>query len=259
MIEAFILGVIQGLTEFLPISSSAHLLIVNRIFNFQSDILNTNMFDAILHGGSLLAIVIFFFKDLKKVIQKPVIIRNILISIIPTLIMGFLIEPIKDTYFRSVSISIFSLIFWGVYMIIAEKRNKGIKMMEDLKIWEFFIIGIMQSIALIPGTSRSGITISTALLLNMKSEEAVSTSFLIGLPVITAAFAYEFRKALVLDTSFDAPILVSGLASSFIFSLLALIFLIKFIRKFKFSSFAYYRFGLAFLLIVLFWRGNLNF
>mgnify|MGYP000395083086 CR=1 FL=1 len=255
MVEAFILGIIQGLAEFLPISSSAHLLIVSKVFNFQSNGLNSNMFDAILHGGSLLAIVIFFFKDIKKAILRPAIIRNILISTIPTLVIGFFIEPIKDAYFRSVSISIFSLIFWGIYMIIAEKRNRAIKTMEDLSTWEFLFIGIMQSIALIPGTSRSGITISTALLLNMKNEEAVSTSFLIGLPVITAAFAYEFKKAIVLKTFLDTSILISGLISSFVFSLLALIFLIKFIKKFKFSSFAYYRFGLALLLIILLWKG----
>lgn len=254
MIEAFILGIIQGVTEFLPISSSAHLLIVGKVFNFENTAINSNMFDAILHGGSILAISLFFLKDLKKIMLKPKIVGNIIISTIPTFIFGFIVEPVKDTYFRSVAISIFSLIFWGIYMIIAEKRNQGIKTIEDLTIKDFLILGIMQSISLIPGTSRSGITISTALLLNMKNEEAISTSFLMGLPVITAAFAYEFRKALIIDNSLDTVTLLSGLVSSFVFSLLALIFLIKFIRKFKFSSFAYYRFGLAILLVVWSWK-----
>lgn len=254
MFEAFILGFIQGITEFLPISSSAHLLIIGKLFSLENSIVNSNMFDAILHGGSILAIVLFFLKDLRKIVIRPRIIRNIIISTLPTFIFGFLIEPVKDTYFRSISISIFSLIFWGVYMIVAEKRNSGIRTIEDLTIKDFLVLGIMQSIALIPGTSRSGITISTALLLNMKNEEAVSTSFLMGLPVIAAAFAYEFRKALLMDTSFSTGILVSGLVSSFVFSLLALVFLIKFIKKFKFSSFAYYRFGLAILLFFWSWK-----
>jgi undecaprenyl-diphosphatase len=252
-IEAFILGFIQGITEFLPISSSAHLLIVNKVFNFKSEILDSNMFDAILHGGSLLAIFLFFLKDLKKIVLKPIVIRNIIISTIPTFLFGFLIEPVKDTYLRSISISIFSLIFWGVYMIVAEKRNYGVKSIEDLNIKDFLILGIMQSIAFIPGTSRSGITISTALLLNMKKEDAISTSFLIGLPVITAAFLYEIKKAFEINVILDKLTLISGLVSSFVFSLLALIFLVKFIRKFKFSSFAYYRFGLAILLIIWSW------
>lgn len=254
MFEALILGFIQGITEFLPISSSAHLLIIGKLFSLENSIVNSNMFDAILHGGSILAIVLFFLKDLRKIVIRPRIIRNIIISTLPTFIFGFLIEPVKDTYFRSISISIFSLIFWGVYMIVAEKRNSGIRTIEDLTIKDFLVLGIMQSIALIPGTSRSGITISTALLLNMKNEEAVSTSFLMGLPVITAAFAYEFRKALLMDTAFSTGILVSGLVSSFVFSLLALVFLIKFIKKFKFSSFAYYRFGLAILLFFWSWK-----
>lgn len=254
MFEALILGFIQGITEFLPISSSAHLLIIGKLFSHENSIVNSNMFDAILHGGSILAIVLFFLKDLRKIVIRPRIIRNIIISTVPTFIFGFLIEPVKDTYFRSISISIFSLIFWGVYMIVAERRNSGIRTIEDLTIKDFLVLGIMQSIALIPGTSRSGITISTALLLNMKNEEAVSTSFLMGLPVITAAFAYEFRKALLMDTAFSTGILVSGLVSSFVFSLLALVFLIKFIKKFKFSSFAYYRFGLAILLFFWSWK-----
>ncbi|MCX7770742.1 MAG: undecaprenyl-diphosphate phosphatase [Proteobacteria bacterium] len=253
--EAFILGMIQGITEFLPISSSAHLLIANKIFNFQSEVINSNMFDAILHGGSILAIFMFFFKDIKRILHYPDILFKIFLSAIPTFLLGFLIEPVKDVYFRSVSISIFSLIFWGVYMIVAERRNNGLKTLENLRLKDFLVLGLMQSIALIPGTSRSGITIATALLLNMKREEAISTSFLMGLPVISAAFAYEFRKALIIESSLDSVTLISGLLSSLVFSLLALIFLVKFIRKFKFSSFAYYRFALALLLIVWFWKG----
>lgn len=252
--EAVILGMIQGIFEFLPVSSSAHLLLAGKFFNFSEGIINSNMFDAILHGGSLIAIFLFFYKDIIKALKNPKILKGIIISTIPTFFFGFIIEPVKDTYFRSVILSVFSLVIWGIYMIVAEKKNRNEKDIESLKMKHFLILGIMQSIALIPGTSRSGITISTALLFNMKKEEAVSISFLMGLPVIFTAFAYELRKAIISDMAIDNHVLIAGILSSLVFSLLALIFLVKFLKRFKFSSFAYYRFGLAVLIMFSLWK-----
>jgi undecaprenyl-diphosphatase len=243
--EAIFLGMIQGFFEFLPVSSSAHLLLASYFFNFSEDVINSNMFDTILHGGSIIAILLFFYKDVIKALKNKRIMKGLFISTLPTFVIGLIIEPFKDVYFRGIWISFISLVIWGFYMIYAEKKSKEIKNIEELNVKDYLILGFMQSIALIPGTSRSGITISTALLLNLKKDDALSVSFLIGLPVIFAAFAYEFRKAVITKAFIDYTTLFVGLSSSLVFSLLALVFLVKFIKKFKFSSFAYYRFGLA--------------
>jgi undecaprenyl-diphosphatase len=247
--EAIFLGMIQGVFEFLPVSSSAHLLLASYFFNFSEDVINSNMFDAILHGGSIIAILLFFYKDVIKALKNKRIMKGLFISTLPTFVIGLIIEPFKDVYFRGIWISFISLVIWGFYMIYAEKKSKEIKNIEELNVKDYLILGFMQSIALIPGTSRSGITISTALLLNLKKDDALSVSFLIGLPVIFAAFAYEFRKAIITKAFIDYTTLFVGVSSSLVFSLLALVFLVKFIKKFKFSSFAYYRFGLAAFII----------
>ncbi len=249
MFEAIFLGMIQGIFEFLPVSSSAHLLLASYFFNFSEGVINSNMFDAILHGGSIIAIMLFFYRDVIKTLRNFNILKGLFISTLPTFVIGFIIEPFKDVYFRGIWICVISLVIWGFYMIYAEKKSKEIKNIEELNMKDYLILGFMQSLALIPGTSRSGITISTALLLNLKKEEAVSISFLVGLPVIFTAFAYEFRKALVMKALIDNATIIIGVSSSLVFSLLALVFLVKFIKKFKFSSFAYYRFGLAAFII----------
>lgn len=256
LLESIILGVIQGLTEFLPVSSSAHLVLVPYFFKFKSSILNSTMFDAILHGGSLIAIIIFFWKDIIKLKENKRLLSLILIGSIPTFLVGFLIESIKDTYLRDVSIIAVNMIIFSIYILIADKKNKEFLGIHSLKLKHFLFIGFMQSLALIPGTSRSGVTISSAYLLNIKKEDSVSLSFLIGIPVISFAFLYELKKAIFTDQALAIPagVIATGIISSFISGLMALIILVRFVKRYKFAYFAYYRFFIAFLIFYQLWK-----
>ncbi len=255
LLESIILGAVQGLTEFLPISSSAHLVLVPYFFNFKSSILSSTMFDAILHGGSLLAIILFFWKDIVKLKDNKPLITMIIISCVPTFLLALLIEPIKDIYLRNVSIIGANLIIFSLYILIAEKKNKELLTIGSLKLHHFLILGFMQSFALIPGTSRSGVTIATAYLLNIKKDESLSVSFLMGIPVIGAAFLYEFKKALMANQSEMIPmeIITIGMLSSLIFGIIALFLLAKIVKKYKISYFAYYRFFIALLIFYELW------
>ncbi len=254
-LEAFLLGAVQGITEFLPISSSAHLVLVPHFFNFKHHVLNSTMFDAILHGGSLLSIIVYFWKSILRLNDNKRLLIFILISCLPTFIAGFLIEPIKDTYLRGVGFIAINMVVFSFYMILAEKFYKEKLSFEDLKLKHFIFLGIMQAFALIPGTSRSGVTIATAYLLSVKKDDAVNVSFIMGLPVISAAFLYELKKALIQnEEAIPGTVLATGVLSSLIFGLLALVFLVKFLKRFKFSYFAYYRFFIAFLIIYQLWK-----
>lgn len=254
LLKAVFLGFIQGVSEFLPISSSGHLVIVSHFLNLSDPVLDSNLFDSILHGGSLLAIFVYFHKQILDCVKDRFILKGLFLSTLPTFAFGLLVEPYKDTYLRGLLITALSLIIWGIYMIYSEKNNKETKSIKDLVVKDFLFLGFMQAIALIPGTSRSGITIASAMLLQMKKEDAVNISFVMGFPVIFAAFAYEMKKALSMNDIIHSSILIGGLSSSFIFSLLAIVFLVKFIRKIKFSSFAYYRFVLAALIFMSLWN-----
>jgi undecaprenyl-diphosphatase len=256
LLESFILGAVQGITELLPISSSAHLIIVPYLLGFRESALNTNLFDAILHGGSLAAIIAFFFRDIKKLLTDKRLTLMLCVSAIPTFIIGLAIEPFKDHVFRSLYMSAVSLVIFGIYMIIAEKRNRENRDADTLTFRDYLVLGLMQAVALIPGTSRSGITISSAFMMNLKKEKAIEISFLMSIPVVFVAFAYELRKAVALRDAVPMDVIAVGLLSSFVFGLLALFFLVKFVRSYKFSSFAYYRFFVAFVLLILLWKNR---
>lgn len=255
-LEALLLGFIQGLTEFLPVSSSAHLLLVPHFFHFNETILNSNLFDSILHGGTLVSILVFFFKDIKDALKNKHLLYMLAISTLPTFSIGFIIEPFKDTLFRNELICVFTLIIFGIFMIISEKLNKEQKDLTDFDYKAFLFLGFMQSIAFIPGVSRSGITIASAFLLGLRREKAILVSFLMSLPVIAAAFLYEMKKAVELGDKIPLSIIGVGVLSSFVFGLLALIFLVKFIKRYKFANFAYYRFLLAALILLSLWKSQ---
>lgn len=254
MLEAVILGFIQGITEFLPVSSSAHLILVPYFFNFSDKILNSNLFDSILHGGTLFAIIVFFHKAIIEVFRNKRLLSLIMVSTIPTFAIGFLIEPYKDSLLRSVPLCAVMLVIFGIYIIFAEKVNKNNKDVGDLDYKTFLFLGFMQTIAFIPGVSRSGVTIASAFLLGVKKEKAVQVSFLMSLPVIAAAFLYEMKKAVFAGELIPYSTVMVGLFSSFFFGLLALLFLVKFTKNYKFANFAYYRFFIAFLIILSLWK-----
>lgn len=240
--QAFFLGLVQGLTEFLPISSTGHLILFSKFFDIPSNL----SFDAFLHLGSFLAIFIYFRKELKEIWK----IKNyILISIIPGGIAGLTLEHFIEEHFRTPFVVAFFLLFMTMPMFLGEKFGKKRNTLKDLTYLKALFIGIFQAFALLPGTSRSGITISAGLLFGLKREEAARYSFLAGAPLILGAGLYEGLK-LLKTSPIDWYVATLGFIASFISSFVAIAFLIPFLKRHSLDIFIFYRIVLALLIFL---------
>lgn len=253
MFEALILGIVQGITEFFPISSTAHLVLIPRIFHF-SDITATLAFDAALHFGTFLALVLVFWKDwIKIIITERKLFLLIIIGCVPAGIAGVLFEDAVESKLRSPLVIVITLVLFGLILLLSEKFKKG-KVIAGLKITDVLIIGLAQALALIPGVSRSGITIAAGLFLGMKREDAARFSFLLSMPIVAGAALFESRKLGPGSLSGDSGIFLAGIAASAIAGFLAIKYLLGFLRKHPVNVFVVYRVALSFL-IFLWWKG----
>lgn len=263
--ESIVLGVIQGLTEFLPISSTAHLVIVPDLFNWESPLLNSLTFDVALHLGTLLAVVIYFFKDTLDLITgfvRGIYKRSfnsdirtkfsliVFLGTIPAGFFGVLLEKWVETKFRTPAVLAAALIVVGILMWYAEKRAKRIKKMDSMTIKDALIIGFSQALALIPGTSRSGITISSGLLLGYNREEAARFSFLLSIPVIAGAAILKLRIFIHGIPSGEMAPLALGTIFSALFGFLAIKFFLKYLQRHTMNAFVWYRFLFAAVIII---------
>ncbi|NLI29479.1 MAG: undecaprenyl-diphosphate phosphatase, partial [Nitrospiraceae bacterium] len=194
LFQAIVLGLVQGLTEFLPVSSTAHLILFPWLFGWQGDV-NTLTFDVALHGGTLLALLICFYRDwVDMLLHDRKMLFTILAAIVPAGVAGIAFHDIVEHTLRSPLVIAGSLVLFGWLMIVAEKTGKQAK--RKVSFMDAMIIGCAQAIALIPGTSRSGITITAGLFSNIKRETAARFSFLLSTPVIGGATLLECRKLL---------------------------------------------------------------
>ena len=269
IIQVIILGIIQGIAEFLPISSSAHLIIFRDIFGIGGFITGEfeMSFDIALHFGTLLAILVYFFKDFFKMIKdgftKGVKTTNgkilwyIVVATIPAAIFGVLLEDKIDELVRSNYVLICScLALMGIIIYLCDKKNKQTKTFKEMKLKDAIIIGFSQVCALIPGFSRSGTTIAAARCLKMKREDAAKFSFYLSAPVVAGAVAIKVLKGEMLSLiTFNPTIFIIGVLISFISGLLCIKFLLKYIKSHDYNIFMWYRLGIALLsLIVLLFK-----
>ncbi len=242
--QAFILGAIQGLTEFLPISSSGHLILASSFFHIPSCL----SFDAFIHLGSFLAILVYFRKELKEIWHLKWL---VLIAFLPGALAGFFLEDVVSAYFRTPKIVALMLFLMSFPMILGEKLGKKRFFSQELGPLRALVIGIFQSFAIIPGTSRSGITISAGLFVGLKREEAARFSFIVGAPLILGAGCYEGLKMLNHGV-IALNVAGIGFLSSAIFSFLAISFLIPFLKRHTLYPFVFYRILLAALVWIKF-------
>jgi len=246
--DAFIIGIIQGLTEYLPISSSAHLILTPK-FMGQGDPGLT--FDVFLHIGTLLSTLIYFHKDWKNLLigSKDAVIslKGIIVATIPALIFGAAFHSIIKSELRGVGVLVVTLSFFGVLLYLTDRvmpQNRGIK---KLSVKELLVVGCFQCLALIPGTSRSGITITGARFLRLDRADAARLSFLMSGPVTAAAIVFELRHwRELLETTVSIGPLTLAVVSSFVFGMIAIGGLLTLVKRFSFLSFAVYRLLLAF-------------
>ncbi len=276
-IDAIILGAVQGLTEFLPVSSSGHLLLVRDLL--QLPLVGTLTFDAVLQCATVLAVVVYFARDLWRIVlsalryvtRKPVSEKEktylwaIILGTIPAIIFGLLLESKMDSVFRNVHLVALALISGSALMYFAQafaekKVSRGILdtspmsnigESEELMIKKGIVIGFFQSLALVPGISRSGATISGGLLAGLSREEATRFSFLLSVPILVGS---GLKKLLEVDFTASGGILGSlfaGSLVSFVVGFLAIHYFIKYLKTHTLSVFIWYRVLLALAIFML--------
>ncbi len=269
IIQAAIIGLVQGLTEFIPISSSAHLIFLPRILGWNDPFINSNQFDVMLHMGTLVALLIYFWNDLVGLLvawlasirhrsiagdPKRRLAWLLLISMIPGAILGALGEKFFDTFFRQNSLLFLAaLLAVGAGLLwIGERRGTRTREMEDLRVGDAAAIGVAQAFALFPGISRSGITIAGGLFLGMTREAAARFSFLMATPIIAGAGVLKGKEMLSSGIAgTDVAPLVVGFLAALMSGLGAIVFLLSYLRSRSTGLFIGYRFAVAALLVVL--------
>ncbi len=247
-----ILGIVQGITEFLPVSSTAHLILMPWFFNWSGEV-DTLTFDVALHGGTLLSLFYCFWKDWIDIItRKQRLFGMILLASIPAGLAGFFLNDFVEQELRSPLLISLMLIVVGVVMLLAEKAKTN-KSLDAIRLNDAIAIGIAQSLAIIPGVSRSGITISTGLFRGIGREASARFSFLLSTPIIAGATVLHVKKAFFDQGNYDFQLFAAGLLSSFITGTIAIKFLLAFLKKHPLNLFVYYRFALAVVIIAGIW------
>ncbi len=272
MLEVFrslIIGAVQGITEFLPISSSGHLVLVPYIFNWDYRGLS---FDIALHFGTVIAIVAYFWKDWMAIITQGVGIRNrglglgrdprpktqdlnnyppnllwqIIVATIPAAIIGYLISGYVESTFHSPILLASNLIIFGVILYLVDKFAKKSSQISQISYKQSFIVGLTQCLALVPGVSRSGITMIASRSLGLDRENAARFSFLLGTPAMIGAFVFDIKDLPL--SEINMPFLL-GVISSTVFGFLAIKYLLEYLKRGNFSVFMWYRIALAIIVI----------
>ena len=258
LIQAIVIGIVQGLTEFLPISSSAHLILLPRVLGWDDEFILSPAFTVMLHLGTLVALLVYFWRDLlryaaaglavlrdRRVGTDPERKMAVLLaaSVIPAALVGVVLEDFVDTFFREQLLVVCGLLVVGAAILfVAERAARHSREMSELRVRDALAIGLAQALALFPGISRSGITISAGLFLGLKREAAARFAFLMGTPIIAGAGLWKSRE--LLDGSvgaFDPLVLAAGMIAAAVSGLLAIALLLAFLRRYSTDVFGLYR------------------
>jgi undecaprenyl-diphosphatase len=262
LFQAVVIGAIQGLTEFLPVSSSAHLIVAPELLGWDDPFLNSATFDVMLHAGTLIALLVYFWRDCVRLVRAAwAALRErtladdpdrrlaalLAISIVPAALLGVAFESFFDTYFRDNLLLIPLIMLLGaLFLWVADRYGRGTRDLDQGRVQDAVIIGGAQALALFPGTSRSGVTIGTGLLLGLTREAAARFAFLMGIPIITGATLWKLRSLASGGVSGDDVVtMLAGMVSAALFGLLAISFLLRYLRHNGLGVFVAYRVGFA--------------
>lgn len=248
VLQAIVLGAIQGLTEFLPVSSSGHLVIFQHLFGISDTPL---AFDVLLHIGTLAAVFVAFWSDIIAILKKPFdkLTYLIIVGIIPAGLAGFLIAPYFEATFKSLLVVGIGLIFTGIILMASEKyanKNIGLKEEHETSYWDVIFIGIVQAISIIPGFSRSGSTISAGLFAGLDRNFAARFSFLLSIPVILGAGIFELKD--LVGTGILASNILPytiGVITAALFGYFAIKVVLRLVKHGRLSVFSYYCWAVA--------------
>ena len=257
LFKAVILGIIEGLTEFIPVSSTAHLLLTSYLIDFQS--IKNGTFEIVIQLGAILAICVVYHKKLISILlnlhqrKERNLVINIALAFLPAAIIGLLLHSLIKQFLFSNLVIAFALIFGGILMIIidSKKRKFSVTEIENIKPKTAFYIGLFQCLAMIPGFSRSGATIIGGLLVGLERKVATEFSFFLAIPTIAAASVYDLIKNYSEIDFSGIQLILLGLISSFISAILVIKWFINFVGKNNFVPFGVYRIALGTLILLL--------
>ena len=248
IIEIVILSAIQGISEFLPISSSAHLIVISSLYEFKSSSL---LIDISLHLGSLFAIIFFFKKDLFDLKNNQRLLSLIIFGSIPLIIVGYILYSTEMIYLlRNIKIIAWTTLIFGIILYIADKSRFDKKISSNLNLKTILIIGLFQILALIPGVSRAGITITAARFLRFNRFDSSKISFLLSIPALIGASFLSLKDIIVQNIEFNFLVFFAILFS-FLFSYFTVKFFLSYINKFSLNAFVIYRIIIALFLFFI--------
>ncbi|MBE7720178.1 undecaprenyl-diphosphate phosphatase [Lacrimispora indolis] len=265
ILKVIVLGIVEGFTEWLPISSTGHMILVDEIIHLNQPSAFKNMFLVVIQLGAILAVLVLYFDKLnpfsarKKPAQKQatlVLWSKIILACIPAAVIGFLVDDILDEYLMNGYVVAVTLILYGVLFIVIENRNQyrsfDVQKVGDISYQTALWIGLFQLLSLIPGTSRSGSTILGAMILGCSRAASAEFSFFLGIPIM---FGASFLKIVKYGLSFTGPqifYLVLGMVVAFVVSVYSIKFLMGYIRQHDFKFFGYYRIVLGAVVFLYF-------
>ena len=266
MIKSIVLGIVEGISEWLPISSTGHMILVNELINNTEGFTASDLYLYVIQLGAILAVVTLYFHKLNPFSPKKnhrekmdtiVLWTKVILAVFPAAIIGILFDDWLNAHFYNPPVVAAMLIIYGILFIIIENRNKRIRRrpMNDLTRLSYGMalgIGVFQVLALIPGTSRSGATILGGILLGCSRTVAAEFSFFLGIPVMFGASLLKIVKFGLAFTTTQLIVLIVGMVVSFLVSIVAIKFLLGYIKKNDFKAFGVYRIILGLLVIVYF-------
>lgn len=275
IIKSIILGIIEGITEWLPISSTGHLIIADEFIKLSASEEFKEMFNVVIQLGAILAVVVIYWKKLwpftfKKELGYSYLTKGngfikknvmdmwlkVIVAILPAAVIGIPFDDFFETHFHNYIVVALALIVYGILFIVIEKRNKTavpkVASIQELTYKTALVIGMFQALSLIPGTSRSGSTILGAIIIGVSRVAAAEFSFYMAVPVMFGASLIKLLKFGFSFTSAELVILAAGMISAFLVSVAAIKFLISYIKKRDFTAFGYYRIVLGVIIIAYF-------
>ncbi len=247
MLEIIVLSFIQGVTEFIPVSSSSHLIIISSYLNFQNQNLSI---DVSLHIGSFLAVIFFFKNEVFNFFKNKLLFIKIIIASIPVMLVGLILVKLNlIEALRNIKVIGWTTLIFGILLLVSDQKSRERKIENNFDIKSALLIGLFQVLSLIPGVSRSGISITGARFLKFKRIDAAKISFLLSIPTLAAVSIFGIKNLIESQTfeiSFHNLLSIIG---SFIFSLITIKYFLKFIEKFSLKIFVIYRILLGVLLL----------
>ena len=239
MIEIFILSLIQGITEFIPVSSSSHLIIISEYFNFENQKIEI---DIGLHIGSFFAVITYFRKDIYNFVKNKDLFFKILISSLPIMMAGYLLIKFNLVeHLRNIKIIGWTTLIFGIILYLSDKSEVKNQIENNYTIRSAFIIGFFQILSLIPGVSRSGITITGGRLLKFKRYDSAKISFLLSIPTLAAVSIFGLNNLFNSESFNFSFLIVISILFSFFFSLITIKYFLNYIQKFSLNIFVIYR------------------